>query len=853
MSTPTQNASPLMPTAVPGTPSGSPNQQQQLQGQQQQPSNNGSFGGTRNTPPPTGAAPGTPSVAPGKQPQRSRPAQTNRRIDPAQVPSPCRDLPQDTAGTSRPRYLTSKASPPLSVTNFVAIDDGNANPKCFRTTINSVPHEESFVKESGVHLGAVIAPLAQPLCAEETIPVVSGRAPTRCKRCRAYVSPHTQFTQLGRNWVCCFCEMVNDVSTEFFSNLDGNGRRRDALEKLELCRGSVEFDVQGMEEYALKNDKGEALPTRPMHHLFAIDISQTAKRSLQDLADSLRNSLHQLDGRCRVSFFTFASTLHFYNFKNPQVPQMIVADIESPFVPLPYSLLCWMSVADDMDKIEAFLDRLPSLSDAAEETECCLGAAVKVASLILSETGGRVILTGHKAPPSGIGAIKLREQHKLYGTDKEKELLKPIDGYWTSSAVECAKKQISFDVFMFADEYCELITVGQLCHLTNGSQNLFVNYNCAEDRLRLQAALDICLLQEAGYAAILRVRCSNGLRVKGYRGHYLTQDPHDMDLATVQGSSTFLVDFAHEGKLDIKSNAYFQCALLYTTRAGQRRVRVHTVRLPVSNTYATLYKSCDLEACTFAMVQDCLVDAVNKGPKAAREAAIERITKILSSYRKYCSAGSHSSQLLMPEMLKLLPIYTSCVLKSDALTVGTSTRIDQRVQCLFDLMGMPLHRLLHFVYPRMYAVHNLLAHQNAGTINPQTNLCYLPTLQQLTAEVVMSHGIYVLHDQQARLVYLWVGSQVASRVASALFGVEDAAQVGVTVHLESFHERLRNVLYAVMLNDSGSMDRLLIVHEREAAEEAFFRNMLEDENVPGSQSYSDLLCFLHKQINTRLS
>jgi len=334
----------------------------------------------------------------------------------------------------------------------------------------------------------------------------------------------------------------------------------------------------------------------------------------------------------------------------------------------------------------------------------------------------------------------------------------------------------------------------------------------------------------------------------------LSQDAHDMDLATVQGSSTFAVDFAYEGKLDIKSSALIQSALLYTTRGGQRRVRVHTLKLPVSNTYANLYKNCDLEANVFLVAQDCLADAVNKGLKVAREAAVERLTKLLAAYRKYCSAGSHSSQLLMPELLKLLPIYTLCILKSDALSVGTSTRIDARVQCIFDLMGIPIPRLLHYLYPRMFAVHNLLTHQTAGMNHPQTQCCYLPTMQQLTSDTVMSHGVYVLHDQQARLVYLWIGSQVSSRVSAALFGgVEDASQVGVTVHLEQFHERLRNILYALMLNDNGSMDRLLVVHEREATEEAFFRNMLEDENVPGMQSYSDLLCLLHKNINTRLS
>ena len=816
------------------------------------PVNNGSFGGGggQRTPPPTD--PLTPNTA---KPQRSRPAPPNKRIDTTQIPSPCRDLPADTAGTNRPRYATSRNAPPMCLTNFIGVDDGNANPKFFRPTLFAVPHDEAFARESGVDLGAVISPLFQPIDAEEAVSIVSGRPPIRCKRCRAYVNAHAPFVELGRRWTCNFCDMSNDVAPDYFSNLDGQGKRRDAAEKPELSRGSVEYDVDANEEYALKNDKNIAMPAKMMHHLFAIDISKTSRAHLPDIVKTLRETLtkmSQIYPTCKVSFFTYASALHFYNFQHPQVPQLVVPDVDDPFVPLPFNLICWMSLSSEMEKILTFLGRLEQLSDDAEETECAIGAAVKVASIILSANGGKLILTGHKLPSVGCGALKPRDQQKIYGTDQEKTLLKPIDGFWFNMSIECAKKQITIDLLMFPEDYVELITLGQVCHLTNGAQHLFLNYNGQQDFHRLEAAVEQSLLQEAGYAAILRIRCSNGLRVSKYCGHYLSQDAHDMDLAGITGSSTFYVEFGYEGKLDPKHYAYFQCALLYTTRSGHRRVRVHTLKLPICNTYAALYRNADLETCAISLIHHAIHEAVNKGPKAARESCNERVVKLLTAYRKFCSSGSNTAQLLMPEQLKLLPVYTVCLLKSDALTIGTSTRIDERVQCISDLMTMPLHRVLQFLYPRLYAVHHLLQHQNAGTLNPNTGLCYLPSLQQLTSDVVMSHGIYVLHDQQAKLVYLWIGSQVSPRVSQGLFGVDDAALAGTQVHMEQFHERLRNVLTAVMTRDTG-MDRLLVVHERDASEDAFFRNLLEDENIPGSQSYADFLCYLHKMINTKLS
>jgi hypothetical protein len=147
---------------------------------------------------------------------------------------------------------------------------------------------------------------------------------------------------------------------------------------------------------------------------------------------------------------------------------------------------------------------------------------------------------------------------------------------------------------------------------------------------------------------------------------------HDMDLASVQGSSTFFVDIGYEAKLDPKSSsAFMQCALLYTTRSTRYD----------SNTYAQLYRNTDLEANVFAAVQGCLVDAVNKGPKEARAESLGRLIKMLTSYRKYCSAGSHSGQLL--------PIYLLCAHKSDALVAGTNVRIDERVKRPHNTTGTP--------------------------------------------------------------------------------------------------------------------------------------------------------------------
>lgn len=45
---------------------------------------------------------------------------------------------------------------------------------------------------------------------------------------------------------------------------------------------------------------------------------------------------------------------------------------------------------------------------------------------------------------------------------------------------------------------------------------------------------------------------------------------------------------------------------------------------------------------------------------------------MLAAYRKHCASPSSAGQLILPECMKLLPLYINSLLKSDALTGGTT-------------------------------------------------------------------------------------------------------------------------------------------------------------------------------------
>lgn len=65
--------------------------------------------------------------------------------------------------------------------------------------------------------------------------------PVRCGSCKAYMNPHMRWIDNGNKFVCCFCNQSTPTPPDYYCHLGPDGRRRDAMERPELCRGTVEI------------------------------------------------------------------------------------------------------------------------------------------------------------------------------------------------------------------------------------------------------------------------------------------------------------------------------------------------------------------------------------------------------------------------------------------------------------------------------------------------------------------------------------------------------------------------------------------------------------------------------------
>ena len=94
---------------------------------------------------------------------------------------------------------------------------------------------------------------------------------------------------------------------------------------------------------------------------------------------------------------------------------------------------------------------------------------------------------------------------------------------------------------------------------------------------------------------------------------------------------------------------------------------MHTLGLPTTEVLGTAFRGADLEA-QLAITTRRMAAALPTGTLAgARESATAAAVNVLHAYRRHCATASNPGQLILPEALKLLPLYILALEKCSCL------------------------------------------------------------------------------------------------------------------------------------------------------------------------------------------
>lgn len=668
----------------------------------------------------------------------------------------------------------------------------------FRLSAGKLSQTASQATASKIPFGAILRPLAPTGPDDEEIDTVQpGNAGIiRCKRCRTYINAFVTWSEHGRRWRCNICAQVNDCPSAYFCHLDEKGLRRDRFERPELSKGVCEFIAPA--EYMVR-------PPQAPTYFFVLDVSATAVRSgmLQSAANAIKASLDDLPGRgrTRIGFITFDNSVHYYNLSsdlsNPQM--LVVSDLKELFVPLPDNLL--VNLQESRSVVEAFLDSLPEMfSKSPVVSQSCLGPALKAAFTVMKAIGGKMCVFQSIMPNMGDGALKPREQPGIMGTPNEIKLLRPEISWYKDTAVEFSRQQISVDMFLFPYQYMDLAALGELPKFTAGSMFSYVSFDQAKDGQRFEEQLNKTLTQTTTFEAVMRIRCTKGMRITNFFGNFYVRGTDLLALPNTNTDSVFGFDLVHDDQNIVGSHVSIQAAFLYTSSDGERRIRVMTQALPVTSLTSEVIASINTDVCCTLLAKQALQTAVKSSLDNARmrlqQTCVEIIRTAKGGDKRTVSGyavpppggqqqGGETEEKPIPENLKLLPLYTLAMMKNVAFRGGTDVHPDERVQSHHLLNGMWVDDAKHYIYPRMFAIHEMdddtgypleeTLEDESEIIVAGRNNILLPPLVSLSIEGLTSDGVYLLDN--AVEMFLWVGRTADMNVVSSLFGMHSLEDI----------------------------------------------------------------------------
>ncbi|XP_075277464.1 protein transport protein Sec24B isoform X3 [Opisthocomus hoazin] len=797
--------------------------------------------GYQNAAPPTPVQPSNPGHHPGLQHYPQQYSGVNQlssslgglSLQHSQQPESLRPV-----NLTQDRNILPVSSVPAPVPNLNSdLRKLNCSPDSFRCTLTNVPQTQALLNKAKLPLGLLLHPFRDLT----QLPVITSSTIVRCRSCRTYINPFVSFID-QRRWKCNLCYRVNDVPEEFMYNpltrSYGEPHKRP-----EVQNSTVEFIASS--DYMLR-------PPQPAVYLFVLDVSHNAVEAgyLTIVCQSLLENLDKLpgDSRTRIGFITFDSTVQFYNLQEglSQPQMLIVSDIDDIFLPTPDSLL--VNLHESKELIKDLLNALPNMFTNTRETHSALGPALQAAFKLMSPTGGRISVFQTQLPSLGAGLLHSREDPNQRSSTKVVQHLGPATDFYKKLALDCSGQQTAVDLFLLSSQYSDLASLACISKYSAGCIYYYPSFHRSHNPTqaeKLQKDLKRYLTRKIGFEAVMRIRCTKGLSIHTFHGNFFVRSTDLLSLANVNPDAGFAVQMSIEESLTDTSLVCFQTALLYTSSKGERRIRVHTLCLPVVSSLADVYAGADVQAVVCLLANMAVDRSVSSSLADARDALVNAVVDSLAAYMSAAS-NLQQSMLIAPNSLKLFPLYILALLKQKAFRTGTSTRLDDRVYAMCQMKSQPLVHLMKMIHPNLYRIDRLI---DESTIHVNDRVVPQPPLQKLSAEKLTREGAFFMDC--GSIFYIWIGKNCDNNFIKDVLGYPNYASVPQKMtqlpEMDALSsERTRS--FISWLRDGRPLSPVLqVIKDENPAKTDFLQHLIEDR-TEAAFSYYEFLLNIQQQI-----
>ncbi|CAA7264273.1 unnamed protein product [Cyclocybe aegerita] len=447
----------------------------------------------------------------------------------------------------------------------------------------------------------------------------------------------------------------------------------------------------------------------------------------------------------------------------------------------------------------------------------------------------------------------------MYDTDKERVLHAPRSTTWISIAEECAEEGVGVSMFLAPGRYMDVGSVGIVPTLSGGELFWHPRYVPERDYSLVRSQLARLVSRTQGFNCSLRVRCSHGLQVKTHYGAFFLSAPTELTFGNISSDSAFTVELEHTRNLSARAYAFLQCAALYTSVEGQRRVRVINLAMNVVELAGSVFQYADMETVVAHLAKAAMASMTQQRTLITREDLMEKCSALLLGYRKQCAAATRSTQLIIPEAFRALPAFTLALQKTKPLK-ARQVSSDVRNYHIHRILSMGARTLMFYLYPRLLALHDLDESialpqlvENADGVKVERVIA--PSCMRDSYFFMQASGVYLIDNEET--VIFWVGSSVSPQLLQDLFGVDDINSLkpqmyNLPVLPTTLSTQVHNIL-SLRFAQRGRPVKILLARQNMDAAEIEFSDMLVEDQNNGAMSYIDYLAVIHRQITKVLN
>ena len=211
-----------------------------------------------------------------------------------------------------------------------------------------------------------------------------------------------------------------------------------------------------------------------------------------------------------------------------------------------------------------------------------------------------------------------------------------------------------------------------------------------------------------------------------------------------------------------------------------------------------------------------------------------------------CSSSSSSGQLILPESLKLMPLFSLGLMKLPCFR--TDSRADARAVWMSRIISVPIDRLLPAVHPRFFVIPQDTKEESEKVSVPQS--------QPLSAEHLETSGMFLLENGFD--LFIFIGRDVAPSTVEQLLGTGsidsiDPSTVGDIPNLNSaLSNHLRRIV-GELRRQRRSYMHVRLVKKGHTHETLFLSALVEDRHPLSGMSYVEYLCHLHRLIQNKMT